>query len=237
MLSRRIFQRPSYEIFLRSHQGLAILCAYSVWRHLPADRGFPRTYLYIFAGVLGSTFTLEGLIIVARNAFPLHKCPRANITSSCGMAKLQLHLSKPLRIEPGQYINLWLPSASFWAFGQCHPFVVTSWSPTPQTTLDLFIQPRRGFTRNLLHLARPVKEPSFRLALFSGPHGQNFSVGQYEKVMMVADGAGIAAQLPYLRRLIHGYHARQVFARRIHLVWQISDIGKDIVAFLGLFAC
>lgn len=43
--------------------------------------------------------------------------------------------------------------------------------------------------------------------------------------MMVADGAEIAAQLPYLKRLIHGYHARQVFTRRIHLIWQISDMG------------
>ena len=62
--------------------------------------------------------------------------------------------------------------------------------------------------------------------MFSGPYGQTISAGKYEKVVMVADGVGIAAQLPYLQKLIHGYHTRQGFTRRIHLIWQISDIGK-----------
>jgi NAD(P)H-flavin reductase len=62
--------------------------------------------------------------------------------------------------------------------------------------------------------------------MFSGPHGQVLPVGKYETVMMVADGVGIAAQLPYLKSLIHGYHARRVVTRRIHLVWQIDSLGK-----------
>ena len=225
VLSSRIFQRPSYEIFLSTQQGLAILCAFSVWRHLPSDRHFPHIYLYVFASLFGMTLALEGVTIVARNRFSYYRRSQATITSACGMVKVRIQLSKPLRVEPGQYIKLWLPSASFWAFLQCHPFVVTSWSVTPQSTIDLFVQPRRGFTRELLHLARPVKEAKPRWVMFSGPYGQTIPVGRYEKVMLVADGAGIAAQLPYLKRLIHGYHARQVFTRRIHLIWQISDMG------------
>jgi hypothetical protein len=45
---------------------------------------------------------------------------------------------------------------------------------------------------------------------------------------MVASGFGIAAHLPYLKRLIHGYNARKLRARRIHLVWQVRDIGKSL---------
>lgn len=225
VLSWRIFQRPSYEIFLRTHQGLAVLCAYSVWRHLPADRAFPRTYLYIFAGLFGMTLALEGGTIVARNGFSHYHRSHGTISSSCGMVKIRLQLSKSLSVKPGQYIKLWLPSASFWSFLQCHPFVVTSWSVAPQSTIDLFVQPRRGFTREILYLAQPVKEAKPHWVMFSGPYGRSIPVGKYEKVMMVADGAGIAAQLPYLKRLIHGYHARQVFTRRIHLIWQISNTG------------
>lgn len=193
ILSWRVFQRPSYEIFLRAHQGLGILCAYSVWRHLPADRIFPRIYLYIFAGFFGVTLALEGGTVVARNGFSHYGRSHATITSSCGMVKIRLQLSKPLKVEPGQYIKLWLPSASFWAFLQCHPFMVASWSVTPQSTIDLFVQPRRGFTRELLHLSRPAKEAKSHWIMFSGPYGQTIPVGKYEKVMMVADGAGIAA--------------------------------------------
>lgn len=228
ILSRRIFRKPSYEIFLRTHQALALLCAYSIWQHLPAEQIFPRVYLYGFAGVFGTTFALEGIIVFIRSGCFRHRRSRAIITGSCGMVKLRLHLSQPLKIEPGQHINLWMPSVSFWSFLQSHPFVVTSWAATPQTTLDIFIQPRRGFTRDLLHLANQGKQADNKRVMFSGPHGQIIPTGKYEKVVMIADGAGIAAQLPHLKRLIHGYHARQVFTRRIHLIWQISDIGAAI---------
>jgi len=43
-------------------------------------------------------------------------------------------------------------------------------------------------------------------------------VGEYENILMIANGFGIAAHLPYLKQLIHGYNARKVRARHIHLV-------------------
>ena len=46
---------------------------------------------------------------------------------------------------------------------------------------------------------------------------------------MVASGFGIAAQLPYLKRLNHGYNAREFCARRIHLVWQIETKGESAI--------
>jgi NAD(P)H-flavin reductase len=53
-------------------------------------------------------------------------------------------------------------------------------------------------------------------------------MGGYKNILMVASGFGIAAQLPYLKRLIHGYNARQLCARRVHLVWQVRDIRKSL---------
>lgn len=169
--------------------------------------------------------TLDGMMVMIRNGLFYLRPPYAAIITASGMVNLRLQLSRPLKTEPGQYIQLWLPSASFWAIVQTHPFVVTSWENAPQRSLDLFIQPRRGFTGNLLSLPSPGKGARRRWALFSGPHGQTVPVERFEKVMMVADGAGIATQLPYLKKLIHGYHARQVVTRRIHLVWHIHDLG------------
>lgn len=147
--------------------------------------------------------------------------------STCGMVQLKVHLAKPLQIEPGQFLNLWMPSVSLGACLQSHPFFVTSWSAEPQRTLDIFVQPRRGMTRDLLRLTRQGAVLENRWVVFGGPYGQTLPAGQYEKVVMVADGVVIAAQLPYLQKLIHGYHARQAFSRRIHLIWQVSDIGKQ----------
>ncbi len=48
-----------------------------------------------------------------------------------------------------------------------------------------------------------------------------------ENILIVASGFGIAAHLLYLKQLIHGYNTREVRARRIHLVWQVRDIGKS----------
>lgn len=45
---------------------------------------------------------------------------------------------------------------------------------------------------------------------------------------MVASGFGIAAHLPYLKKLIYSYNTRAVRARRIHLVWQIESKGKMV---------
>ena len=63
--------------------------------------------------------------------------------------------------------------------------------------------------------------------MFTGPHGRSAPVQKYENVLMIASDVGIAAHLPYLDRLIHGYNARNVRTRRIHLVWQISDIREN----------
>jgi NAD(P)H-flavin reductase len=127
-------------------------------------------------------------------------------------------------MDAGQYVNLWIPSVSFWSFLQSHPFVVTSWSDGRQDNLDFFIEPRRGLIRELLSHAGAADS---RLVLFSGPYGISVLVGEYENVLMIASAFGVAAHLPYLKRLIHGYNARKVHARRIHLVWQLSDIGES----------
>jgi NAD(P)H-flavin reductase len=42
--------------------------------------------------------------------------------------------------------------------------------------------------------------------LFSGLHGISALVCKYENVLMIASDFGVAAYLPYLKRLIHGYN-------------------------------
>ncbi|GKT83956.1 cell surface metalloreductase [Colletotrichum tofieldiae] len=41
---------------------------------------------------------------------------------------------------------------------------------------------------------------------------------------MVASGYGIAAQLPYLKKLIYEFNSRKARTRRIHLVWKLGTI-------------
>ncbi|KAG9229168.1 hypothetical protein BJ875DRAFT_524154 [Amylocarpus encephaloides] len=194
LLCLSLFRRPSYELFLRSHQALAALSAYSIWRHLPSEEAFPRTYLYISAGLF--------LFIRAR----------AQITHEHGAVRVRIQLQKELDIKAGQAIDLWIPSVSFWSCLQSHPFV-----------------PRRGLTRELLYHAKNTHAMN-PLVMFRGPHGKSIPMDDSENILMVASDFGIAAHLPYLKQLIHGYNVREVRARRIHLVWQVRDIDVTIAA-------
>lgn len=150
---------------------------------------------------------------------------RAALTHDNGAVKVRLQLQKPLEFDPGTYINLWIPAVSFGSFLQSHPFMVTSWAPGKQHTIDLLIEPKRGLTRDLLYQAKGDHAANF-LVLFSGPHGTSVAMDEYESILMVASGLGIATHLPYLKGLIYGYNSRRVQARRIHLVWQIRHKGR-----------
>jgi len=225
LLSVSLFRRPSYEIFLRTHQALAALAAYSIWRHLPSENGFPRAYLYISAGLFLLICMAQLFVIIYRNGIFRYRRARAYITHEHGTVRIRIQLQKPLDIKAGQAINLWIPSVSFWSFLQSHPFVVISWADKPQDHIDFFIEPRRGLTRELLYHAKSEHTMN-PWALFSGPYGKSVPMEDCENILMVASDFGVAAHLPYLKQLIHGYNAREVRARRIHLVWQVRDIGE-----------
>lgn len=223
-----IFRSLSYELFLRSHQALSLLLTYAVWRHLPSEKTFPRGYIYISAGLFVATLLLQtGSIIFQNGLFRYHRS-RAALTHDHGAIKVRMQLQRPLRIDAGKYINLWIPAVSFGAFLQSHPFMVISWAPGKLHTIDLLIDPQRGLTRELLYHAKEGHAMNL-LVVFSGPHGTSVAMDEYESIFMVASGFGIATHLPYLKRLIYGYNSRRVRARRIHLVWQIRHKSE----FLG----
>lgn len=79
---------------------------------------------------------------------------RAYITCDGDTVKVRLRLSRRIKVDPGQYIGLWIPALGFRSSLQSHPFVVTSWSQGQQQYLDLLIEPRKGWTRTLLDVGR-----------------------------------------------------------------------------------
>jgi hypothetical protein len=226
LLAVPIVRRLSYEGFLRTHQALSLLLTYAIWRHLPSDKHFPRGYIYISAGSYAAMLILQAGSVVFRNGIFRHHLSRAALTHDNGAVKVHLQLQKPLEIGPGTYINIWIPAISFGSFLQSHPFMVISWRPGKQQIIDLLIEPQRGLTRDLLYHAKENHAANF-LVLFSGPHGTSVAMDEYESILMVASGFGIATHLPYLKRLIYGYNSRRVQARRIHLVWQIRHRGTS----------
>lgn len=195
---------------------------------MPSDQLGPRVYIYIPMAIFAFMSLVQAGVVIFRNGIFRRKLSRATIIHHASAIRMQVRLSMPLVIDAGQYINLWVPSVSFWSFLQTHPFMVISWDAKEQDTLELLIEPRRGLTRELLNHTKKGYTIN-PVVIFSGPHGVTVPMGEYESVLMVASGFGIAAFVPYLKKLLYGYNTRAVRAHRVHLVWQIENEGRIAV--------
>jgi predicted ferric reductase len=252
LLSLPFFRRLSYEVFLRLHQTLAVVCAYATWRHLEPEAVFPRLVISVLAITFASMLLVQSALLLYHNKAMGAGLSRAQIVRSGGAIRIRLHLSRHIKVEAGQYIGLWIPAIGFWSSLQSHPFTVVTWSEGKQKHLDLLVERRGGWTRKLSELRSAGDEslgskeqveaeegeedvifegvPSY-LALFTGPHGISAPASDYETVVMVASGFGIASQLSYLKQLLYGYNAHKSRNRRIHLVWQIDEEGRHMWGF------
>ncbi|KAK1656995.1 hypothetical protein BDP55DRAFT_639143 [Colletotrichum godetiae] len=215
-----------YEIFIRLHQGMAILSIYGIWEHLAAQSVFARLLLYVSVGASALSLLLLSGLVIYRNGLLFHGFPRTSISNSGDVIIIELRLSRPVFVDAGQSISLWMltPSAKLRSLWQTHPFVVASWSASPADTLHLLVEPRSGLTEKLLQFSKMQKVQQTCPALFGGPHGMSVPVTDYDVVLMVASGYGIAAQLPYLKKLIYEFNSRKARTRRIHLVWTLDTI-------------
>lgn len=223
-LSMPFLRKWAYEPYLRIHQTLAVGIAFTTVNHLRSIEGYNWTPLCSFGGIvvaLALTYVGSTLYCNKKWGYPW---PRIVVNLNHGVVLATIKLSRPVNIEPGQYLNLWVPSVSLLS---SHPFVIASWFPGPQTSLDLVIEQRRGFTRQLRR--RAVVESAQHMSsrtIFSGPHGRSAQVLAYDCVLLFATGFGIVPMLPYLQKLWHGYKERKGHTKRIHLVWQGRTIRK-----------
>ncbi|QGA15970.1 hypothetical protein EYB26_003637 [Talaromyces marneffei] len=246
-----VLQTRIYEVFLRTHQALAVLFFYSIWRHLSSGSVFPRLYLYVPLSILCLITVFQVGKFLYQNSF-LSSRPKPRATVTCRLIpppiagnkegagkeeekdtgriiKIRVTLGRPLSIAAGQCIHLWMPSVSLGSWMQSHPFVVTSWSPEKQTTLELFVQVRRGFTAALHQRASASGSASF-CAFVRGPFGVSHSLSQYETVVAVASNAGIAGVVPYLKQLLYSYNTMAGQIRRLHLVWEVDTLDMVVEA-------
>ncbi|KAK7985501.1 hypothetical protein PG996_005258 [Apiospora saccharicola] len=225
-------RRSFYEAFIRTHQVLAMSFLVGLWQHLSSFADFPWLYLYIYFGVVLSLHILQAVFLSYHNIVWGEPFPRARVTYKNGAMRIRLQLPRAVKFDAGQYIGLWMPTSSFTSFFQIHPFMVTSWAEIAQYNIELFVEPRRGITSKLLRNATlDTNRSAYRTAFFSGPHGKSVPVWDFETVLLVATGFGIAAVLPYLRKLIRGYNLCRGRTRRIHLVWLVNNL--ELVAAAG----
>ncbi|SLM37408.1 HTH CenpB-type DNA-binding domain [Lasallia pustulata] len=115
---------------------------------------------------------------------------------------------------------------SYTLFAQLHPFYVSWWyrDDDGNDCVVFIIQRQRGFTKNLLlHTGDDFGDDSEMRAVIEGPYGTELKLDSYGTVLLFATGIGIAGQLPYVEKLLEGYHNCEVKTRRIALFWEVES--------------
>lgn len=214
-----LFRTRIYEVFLKSHLGMAVFAVYALWRHLTVPRDFAQYYIITSACLLATTTVLHSIRLLFRNIVWQKKCARALVVPRDDAAQVIICLPRPWKVIAGQYINLCVPSVSPWSFLQNHPFMITWWDDNQQGEapyVSLLIKTRSGFTGKLFGL------DGWRLAWIDGLYGLGKDVGDYGSLFMLATGIRVAEQIPYIKQLLKGYRDCTVRTRSISLVWQID---------------
>jgi hypothetical protein len=239
---------PIYEIFLRCHQVLAVGVLYSLWKHVQTKSA--ERYILATSCIFASTLLLECLLILYRTVHFSRGCSRALISRHNGVIRMTIFVAHPWKARGGEYVNISMPSVSPLSILQSHPFMVASSNSGPNASIDLIIEPQRGFTQKLFSLVdeyhteqkvdesvnqafgfsrRHPGEPEssdYRRVILSGPHGKSYSLGEYDRALLFAEGLGITALLQLLSELIYGLDHRQFRTRHVCVFWQLRSLGK-----------
>ena len=219
-------RRVSYEVFLRTHQILAVSCACGLWLRLGTESAFNRICVYVSTGIFLLTNIMYAFSIIYFNGLLSGKLPTLQVLNAQNSFLLQITVKRRLKVHAGQYLDVWIPSISFWSFLQSHPFmIVSSFQRQDQTVLELLVEPRNGMTARLQNRIKSDQQ-SCRV-LFGGPHGRADSLQNYDRILMLASGLGIVAQISCLNHLIRDCKVARIRPRRIHLVWQLENLGES----------
>ncbi|EDN93487.1 hypothetical protein SS1G_09354 [Sclerotinia sclerotiorum 1980 UF-70] len=110
---------------------------------------------------------------------------------------------------------------------QAHPFVIAWWDDSLKATkVSFLIEPSNGLTSKL------IGRGSLRSVVMDGPYGKDLRLDNFETVILVAKGIGIAGIIPYVRSLTYrrvnkdknyDSYRRGLITRKIDLYWVLED--------------
>ncbi|KAK3115493.1 hypothetical protein LTR53_005109 [Teratosphaeriaceae sp. CCFEE 6253] len=107
---------------------------------------------------------------------------------------------------------------------QAHPYLI-AWTDEETNgasrAITLLIECRGGFSSALRLAQTPVR------LLVDGPYGRASGLDVYDKVLLIASGAGVAAHLLAIRELLQAHNDQTARVRRITLLWFLEDKDQE----------
>ncbi|CUS07177.1 unnamed protein product [Tuber aestivum] len=215
----RLYAR-TYETTVNAHVALSISLLGSLWYHLyalPSPSWLGLIYLNTAIGILVIGCLLSCVHVLYRSYRTGWHPGVLSIRQLTDAIQITIEVPRPWTFRAGQHIYLRVIGMGIRALWQSHPFTVAWWD---QNRVTLLIRPRGGFTRRLLLYS------GCRLhGLVEGPFGTEHDLRPYGAIIMFASGVGIAAQVPYIRRVLEGHDTSQACTQSIALYWQLDSEG------------
>ncbi|KXT06243.1 hypothetical protein AC578_9182 [Pseudocercospora eumusae] len=231
-------REKSYEVFLLSHIGMAVIFLVTLWYHVQVDRGvftgwlWPCVAIWVFDRLL-RILRVARIHLRARSTKAIatydqdSELIRLDVT---GLLPKTKHL-----IPPGSYYYIYMPSSL--RFYESHPFTICSWNsstptindkqPTPNNdppiTHTFLIRPYTSFTNRLL--TRIKSNPTIPI-LLEGPYGTPVHLHHYTNILIICGGSGITAAISHT-------HSSLPVGARIHVIWSIPQrrhLVEDVYA-------
>ncbi|KAI0206745.1 ferric reductase NAD binding domain-containing protein [Astrocystis sublimbata] len=209
VLAGMTLRRLNYELFYIIHLALFVVIVVTLGLHRPTfeDKALIATVL------MAAIWFFDRLIRVARLAYNSINNEATIFPLPNGGTRIVMKKSIA-RARPGKHCYVWMPQIR--AF-ETHPFTIVATEP-----LELVVNTYSGFTRDLHRHASNNPGASLKVSA-EGPYGTNPDPMDYDKVVLVAGGAGatfaIGLAVDMLRRMTLDSN------KRIELIW--SARGRD----------
>ncbi|RAH80885.1 hypothetical protein BO86DRAFT_315251 [Aspergillus japonicus CBS 114.51] len=230
-----LVKKRVYEVFLRTHQGCALVLLYALWRHVQMLQ-VTETWICLLACtcLAPCSLLIQLARIIYRNFVKgKRRAKLIRIGHGEDVACIRVSLPRPWQVRAGEHVWLNVPGLGLFYLFQFHPFTVTWWDEDDTgeiCSISLLVQSQAGFTKKLL---QSTMAGEIYMAHIDGPYGPatvgpcglSERMGDYGHIFMVATGIGIAAQLPYIKELLEQRRNSRIRTQRIALVWQLEQEG------------
>ena len=243
-----------YEVFLHTHQVLAIIALGATAAHIHIEKLPQKPIIYTVIGI----WALERLLRIARLVYCnlSHRgVTKAHIQAlEGGACRVTFDVRRNFDESPGRHIYAYIPSVSLW---MSHPFSVAMvdnksdvsefspiTSPAPSImenveaatkrpssgsthTVSCIMAARTGMTGKLFNKAKSSPNGLYTcLAFIEGPYGSSKSLASYGTVLLFAGGVGITHQLSHMQHLISGWAAGTCATQKLVLVWSVRSLQQ-----------
>jgi len=223
-LSSRYFRRKCHQLFVSSHQILAIIFVLGCWYHC-LTLGWME-FLYITVAIWALEYFSRFGKIMLSGGIVQGKCTLVlNKKLEPHSLRITVHHSGWWRSFPGAYSYLYFLKPKF--FWQSHPFTILG--PARQedfNKLVFLIRIKNGITKKLgNYIMRQENLMCTLPMLVEGPYGSTIPFKAYQHSIFFAGGVGITVVYTFAMDLAHTYLADKAKNHSINVIWSAPTIS------------